>query len=362
MQSTIVNITLTGSSYPIIINDSCFDLTSVKEILAGRKVALISNDKVAPLYIEGVSKELSKYCSGVFPHILADGEEYKNLDSWRGILDFLADNNINRSDILVSLGGGVVCDITGFAAASWMRGVEFIQIPTSLLAQVDASVGGKTGINHPKGKNLIGAFHQPKAVIINTATLKTLPSREFKSGLGETVKYAFINKPKFKKWLGENSDRINQQDLPTLTEMIAQCCEFKAEIVQQDEKELGVRALLNLGHTFAHAIETFTKYKEYTHGEAVAIGIAMAAELSVIMEKSNQRLIDDVRALMAKFELQDTIPKSINPEKLVELMRLDKKVKGNTHRLILMKDIGESYIQTNVCEKDILQAIENCQS
>lgn len=252
--------------------------------------------------------------------------------------------------------------MTGFAAASWMRGIEFIQVPTSLLAQVDASVGGKTGINHKKGKNLIGAFHQPKAVIINTATLKTLSNSQYKSGLGEAIKYGFINQPQFISWLHKNTSAINSLDLSILTELITQCCHFKTDIVQQDEKEGGIRALLNLGHTFAHAIETFTQYKSYTHGQAVSIGMVMAAELSEILGLSNNNLRKELEKHLQQFGLKIKLSKNIDPVELVKLMRLDKKVIANKHRLILMKAIGDSLIKSNVCEENILQAIINCQS
>ena len=278
------------------------------------------------------------------------------------ILDFLAEHNFNRSDLLMSLGGGVICDMTGFAAASWMRGINFIQVPTSLLAQVDASVGGKTGINHSKGKNLIGAFHQPQAVIINTSTIKTLPDREFKSGLGESIKYGFINQPNFLEWLSLHATEINKQDLTTLSELIAQCCRFKRDIVQLDEKESGIRALLNLGHTFAHAIETYTQYRLYSHGEAVAIGMVMAAELSVLLGLAHDNLRKELENHLHEFDLLTKLPNSVKADKLIELMRLDKKVLNNQHRLILMQSMGSAFIHKNICENDIYQAIQNCLS
>ncbi|MCF6287739.1 MAG: 3-dehydroquinate synthase [Proteobacteria bacterium] len=362
MTSEIVNVNLSSCHYDIIINDDCFDFGAIKASLINRKIAIISNDTVAPLYLEKVKLELALYNNQLFEIILPDGEQYKNQYFWNKILDFLAEHNFNRSDLLISLGGGVVCDITGFAAASWMRGIDFVQIPTSLLAQVDASVGGKTGINHTAGKNLIGAFHQPQAVIINTSTLVTLPVREFKSGLGETVKYGFINQPHFINWLEHNAKAINSQNLPILTQLIAQCCQFKAEIVQLDEKESGVRALLNLGHTFAHAIETYTQYKMYSHGEAVAIGMVMAAELSHIIKVAPDCLRTELTKHLQGFDLLTMLPISINANKLVELMRLDKKVINNQHRLILLKSLGNACIQADVCEQDILQAIKNCQA
>ncbi len=357
----IINVKLSHCEYGIFIKDNGFAFEAIQSLLQNRKIAIVSNDVVAPLYLESVKSALSQYSSELFSHILPDGEQYKNQQSWLGIIDFLAENNFNRSDLLISLGGGVICDMTGFAAASWMRGIDFIQVPTSLLAQVDASVGGKTGINHKKGKNLIGAFHQPKAVIINTSTLTTLPIREFKSGLGEAIKYGFINQPDFLLWMREHSCAILQCDLSIISELISACCQFKTEIVQQDEKESGIRALLNLGHTFGHAIETITGYKQYSHGEAVAIGMVMAAELSVILNLSDDNLRKELEKHLQDFNLQIKLTKDINATSLVELMRLDKKVINHKHRLILMKSIGEAFIQTNVCEENILKAITHCQ-
>ena len=357
-----VNVKLSHCEYNIVINENSFDFEAVQNLLKNRKITIVSNVTVAPLYLESLKKALAPFNDNVHVLVLPDGEEYKNIQSWQMILDFLADNNFNRSDLLMSLGGGVICDMTGFAAASWMRGIDFMQVPTSLLAQVDASVGGKTGINHPQGKNLIGAFHQPQAVIINTSTIKTLPNREFKSGLGESIKYGFINQADFLDWMSQNAISINHQDLTTLSELIVQCCTFKKEIVQQDEKESGIRALLNLGHTFAHAIETYTQYTAYTHGEAVAIGMVMAAELSVLLGLSDNNLRKELENRLQDFDLLTKLPNNINALKLVELMRLDKKVQNNQHRLILMKSMGTAFIHENICENDIYQAIQNCQS
>lgn len=356
-----INIKLNHCEYKIFINDTNFNFGPIQSLIKNRKIAIISNDVVAPIYLDALKSALKNFNTELFSFILPDGEQYKNQKSWLSILDFLADNQFNRTDLLISLGGGVICDMTGFAAASWMRGIDFIQIPTSLLAQVDASVGGKTGINHNKGKNLIGAFHQPKAVLINTSTLRTLPTKEIKSGLGEAIKYGFINQPNFIAWLSNHSQSIKKLDLSVLSQLISYCCQYKADIVQQDEKESGIRALLNLGHTFAHAIETYTKYKNYTHGEAVSIGMVMAAELSVHLGLSKGNLRKELEKHLQEFSLQTKLPKQIPANKLVELMRLDKKVINHKHRLILMKSIGEAFIQTNVCEENILQAITNCQ-
>jgi 3-dehydroquinate synthase len=241
-----------------------------------------------------------------------------------------------------------------------MRGIDFIQVPTTLLAQIDASVGGKTGINHKLGKNLIGAFHQPKAVIINTSTLNTLSKREFKAGLGEAVKYGFINQPEFIQWLLDNAHLINSQDSKSLTQLIAKCCQFKADIVEQDEKEAGVRALLNLGHTFGHAIETITAYKDYLHGEAVAKGMVMAAELSMLLLNPQNNIKNKLIEVLLKLEVNPYLKNKLDPLKLVELMRMDKKVIQNKHRLILMKEIGNAEIHEEIDEDLILESIMQC--
>ena len=357
-----VTVTFKDATYDIIISADLFDFNEVAHLLVNKKLLIVSNDIVAPLYLKALEGVLSSIQgTSIYSIVLPDGEKYKTCESWNKILDALAENSFTRSDMLISLGGGVICDMTGFAAASWMRGVDFIQVPTTLLSQVDASVGGKTGINHIKGKNLIGAFHQPKAVVINTSTLMTLPTKEVKSGLGEVVKYAYINQPQFKQWLESKSDKINQLDMKIMGELIKQCCEFKKDIVQQDEKEAGIRALLNLGHTFAHAIETYTEYRKYTHGEAVAIGMVMAAELSGIISASSTNLRKELEKHLQVFGLLTMLPSEIDANQLVKLMRLDKKAMHNNHRLILMKSIGKAFIQTNVCEKDILQAIKRCQ-
>lgn len=357
-ESQQLDINLGDRSYPIIINHQIFDFSVVSDKVMGKKVLLVSNETVAPLYAEPVMNALNecdvKLC------VLPDGEVHKNSQSWLKILDDMAGHGMSRTDVLISLGGGVICDMTGFAAASWMRGVDFIQIPTTLLSQIDASVGGKTGINHAKGKNLIGAFHQPLAVIINTATLNTLPQREFAAGIGEAVKYGGINQPEFVTWLDNNQSEIMAKSAGVLSELIAQCCEFKVHVVEQDEKEQGVRALLNLGHTFGHALETATHYEGYLHGEAVALGMVMSAELSAQLGFCDKGLRNILENLLQGFGLPIKLDKEITADKLVQLMRLDKKVQSGKHRLILMKGLGQAFIETGVEESDLLKAIEAC--
>jgi len=352
-----IDINLSHTNYPIVINSDRFDVSVVKDDFLGKKIMIVTNEVVAPLYLEEVKALFPK--QKVYQCILKDGEAHKTVNSWLEILNALAKHQFNRSDLLVSLGGGVICDMTGFAAASWMRGIDFIQMPTTLLSQIDASVGGKTGINHPQGKNLIGAFHQPKAVIINTRSLSTLAPREFNAGIGEAIKYAGINQLEFYRWLDKHVSSIKNKDASILMEMITQCCHFKADIVQQDEKEQGVRALLNLGHTFGHAIETATDYR-YLHGEAVALGMIMAAQLSTDLGYCENNIRKMLENLLQAFDLPIMLDDRLAAETLLELMKADKKVVNEQHRLILLKGLGQAFIAENVKDADIIHAIQTC--
>ncbi|MCX7552292.1 3-dehydroquinate synthase [Marinicella sp. S1101] len=352
-----LKITLNDNSYPIIIDANRFNLEALTNVVSKRKIMLVSNTTVAPLYLKQVVALFPE--NKVFSCVLEDGEVHKNINSWQHILDQLAAHQFNRSDLLVSLGGGVICDMTGFAAASWMRGIDFIQMPTTLLSQIDASVGGKTGINHPQGKNLIGAFHQPKAVIINVDTLNTLPAREFNAGIGEAIKYGGINQPDFFGWLSEHVESIKQRDPLILQELIAQCCQFKADIVEQDEKEQGVRALLNLGHTFGHAIETITDY-QYLHGEAVGLGMVMAAELSQQLGHCDSDIRKMLENLLQAFDLPIKLDADVTSDGMLQLMKADKKVINNQHRLILMKGLGAAFIAEDIKDSEITAALKCC--
>ncbi|MFC3192773.1 3-dehydroquinate synthase [Marinicella sediminis] len=355
---TELNIELPGGTYPIIIDASQFAISALKNRLSGKKIMIVTNDVVAPLYLQEVTDLFAGH--QVHHCVVGDGENHKSVDSWLQILDELARCQFNRSDVLVSLGGGIVCDMTGFAAASWMRGMDFIQIPTTLLAQIDASVGGKTGVNHPAGKNLIGAFHQPMAVLINARTLKSLPAREFNAGIGEAIKYAGINQPEFYNWLNIHQQAIRDQDEEILLELIARCCRFKAAVVESDEKEQGIRALLNLGHTFGHAIETVTDYA-YLHGEAVAVGMVMAAELSAQLGHCGSDIRKMLENLLQAFDLPIMLDANVPAEDLLQLMKADKKVINDRHRLILMKGLGAAFIAEGIANEDILTTIESCQ-
>ena len=353
-QSTQIDIQLPGRSYPIVIHPTQFDLSAIKDLVSGRKIMVVTNETVAPLYAAQVMALFDG--QPVFQCVLPDGEQHKTVANWQTILDALAAHQFNRTDLLVSLGGGVICDMTGYAAASWMRGMDFIQIPTTLLSQIDASVGGKTGINHPQGKNMIGAFHQPRAVIINVSTLATLPDREFNAGIGEAIKYGGINQPAFFQWLADQAAAINSHQPDALQSLIAQCCQFKADIVEQDETEQGVRALLNLGHTFGHAIETATHYR-YLHGEAVAIGMVMAATLSAQLGHCSMDIRKRLENLLQAFDLPIKLNQETSAQTLLELMKSDKKVVNDQHRLILMKGMGQAFIAEGVSDAEILHAI-----
>ncbi len=286
---------------------------------------MISNPTVYDLYGKTVSESLRASGYDLIEVLLPDGEEYKSLASTEKIYESLLKAKLDRKSALIALGGGVIGDITGFAASTYMRGIDFIQIPTTLLAQVDSSVGGKTGVNHPLGKNMIGAFWQPRLVWIDTATLETLPRREFLSGLGEVIKYGVIWDEDFFAYLESNRDKILRLDKEALTHIIRRSCEIKAEVVSKDERESGLRAILNYGHTIGHAIETITGYKKYLHGEAVAIGMYMEARLSHQLGLIEKKAVERIKALIDSYELPSEMPDEIQINDLMEKMQIDKK-------------------------------------
>jgi len=303
---------------------------------------IVSNETVAPLYLEKTLQMLAGFNTESV--ILPDGEQYKTLEIWQRIFDALLKNRFDRSCTLVALGGGVVGDMTGFAAASYQRGVDFIQVPTTLLSQVDSSVGGKTGVNHPLGKNMIGAFHQPRCVIADTDTLNTLDDRQLSAGVAEVIKYGLINDFPFFEWLESNMTKLLERDPDALAYAIERSCHDKAVIVAADERESGQRALLNLGHTFGHAIETGMGYGEWLHGEAVATGMLLAAELSEQMGWITGDAVDRIRTLLQKSRLPTQAPQSMSSEQFLDLMAVDKKVQAGKLRLVLMKALGQSVI------------------
>ncbi len=335
--NTTVTVDLGERSYPIVIGagllDGGFDLSAY---ISGPDCLIVSNDTVADLYLDRLRPNLvGRSVSSIR---LPDGEAHKTLATMQTILDDLARKGAGRDTTIVALGGGVIGDIAGFAAACYMRGVSFIQVPTTLLAQVDSSVGGKTGVNHEKGKNLIGAFHQPQVVMIDTQTLSTLPERELRAGLAEVIKYGAICDLKLLAWLEDNVQALLDKEPAALAHAIQRSCELKAEIVAADEHEAGRRAILNFGHTFGHAIEHCLGYGEWLHGEAVAVGMVMAAELSGIGADEVTRL----RNIIERAGLP-TAPPRTGAEELLAAMSRDKKVKQNEMHFVLLKQLGDAY-------------------
>ncbi|MBT8090115.1 MAG: 3-dehydroquinate synthase [Gammaproteobacteria bacterium] len=345
-----INVDLGDRSYPIIIGrglmNGNFDLA---DYVDGPDCLVVSNETVAPLYLDKLRQNLAG--RNVASISLADGEAFKTLATMQTILDALVASGANRDTTVIALGGGVVGDIAGFAAACYMRGVAFIQVPTTLLAQVDSSVGGKTGVNHEKGKNLVGAFHQPRAVLIDTDTLNTLPLREFRAGLAEVIKHGAICDAAFFAWLESNMAALLGKDPEALAYAIQRSCEIKATVVAEDERETGRRAILNFGHTFGHAIERCLGYGEWLHGEAVAAGMLMAAALSGIDAADQSRL----KNLIAAAGLP-TEPPLIARERWLEAMGLDKKVQQKKLRFVLLRSLGEACVSTDY-DRDRLQAL-----
>lgn len=342
-----LTVALADRSYPIHIGREL--LTNVDLILPHLKrksVAIVTNTTVAPLYLDKLVGALTNAGVKVIPIILPDGEAYKNGETLNLIYDTLLQNRCERSTTLIALGGGVIGDLTGYAAATYLRGVPFIQIPTTLLSQVDSSVGGKTGINHPLGKNMIGAFYQPQLVLADIDTLQTLPQREFSAGMAEVIKYGLIRDQVFFDWCEKNIDALMQLNEAELTEAIFRSCQNKAEVVARDEHEQGERALLNLGHTFGHAIENAMGYGVWLHGEAVAAGTIMAADLSQRMGWLNSQEVDRITNIMIAAKLPTKAP-DLGVEKYLQLMQLDKKVADGKIRLILQQGIGKSVITSD---------------
>ena len=340
-------------SYPIHIGDG---LLSRSELLAphleGPQVMIVTNRTVAPLYLEALRRGLTDREIEVV--VLEDGEQHKTLETFRQVADRLLGARFSRDCTLVALGGGVVGDLTGFAAGCYQRGVSFIQAPTTLLAQVDASVGGKTGVNHPLGKNMLGVFHQPACVVADMDTLATLPERELRAGFAEVVKHALLADAGFFSWLEEHAGALMARDGVALAAAVRRCCAIKAEIVARDEREGGVRALLNLGHTFGHAIETGLGYGRWLHGEAVAAGICAAGQLSHLMGWLGADDLVRVRALFRRFALPTGIPEELPAAKMREAMARDKKVRRGRLRLILLEAPGKARISEDF-DPDLLE-------
>ncbi|MCW8867852.1 MAG: 3-dehydroquinate synthase, partial [Marinobacter sp.] len=319
--------------------------------VSGAQVMIVTNETVAPLYLER-----AKACfpgKRVDTVVLPDGEKFKDWQTLNSIFDGLLEQRHTRKTTLVALGGGVVGDMAGFAAACYQRGVPFIQIPTTLLSQVDSSVGGKTGINHPLGKNMIGAFHQPQAVLIDTASLQTLPAREVSAGLAEVIKYGLIRDQGFLGWLEEHMDALVSLDPEALAEAIFRSCACKAEIVALDEREGGLRAILNLGHTFGHAIETYAGYGNWLHGEAVGTGMLMAAELSALEGMISRDDCDRINRLILRAGLPDKPPVAMTADDFMGLMAVDKKNVDGLLRLVLLRSVGDAVVTSEVSPENL---------
>jgi 3-dehydroquinate synthase len=356
----ILNVELGSRSYPIHIGSGLLgqDLAG----LPAKRVAIVTNDVVAPLYLEKLQALFEKTGSGSTAIILPDGEAHKNWESLNVIYDRLLAERCDRTTAIVALGGGVVGDLAGFAAATYQRGVPFIQVPTTLLSQVDSSVGGKTGINHPRGKNMIGAFWQPRYVLADTDTLITLPDRELSAGLAEVIKYGLIRDLPFLEWLEANADRLMDRDAAALSYAIERSCRNKAEVVAGDELETaaeGGRALLNLGHTFGHAIETGVGYGAWLHGEAVAAGMVMAADLSRRLGWLTASDVERICQLLLKVRLP-VVGAQLGTERYLELMSHDKKVLAGRLRLVLLRRLGEAVTWSAATPEQIGATIEYC--
>lgn len=347
-------------SYPIHIGSGLLGRAELLlPHLPNGRAAVVTNTTVGPLYLGALSALLQGNGVDIVPIVLPDGEEYKNARTLGQIYDALLSHRCERSTPLIALGGGVVGDMTGFAAATYLRGVPFIQIPTTLLAQVDSSVGGKTGINHPLGKNMIGAFYQPQVVIADIATLGTLPDRELRAGIAEVIKYGLIRDLPFFEWLEQNMDKLLARDAQALQYAIARSCQNKAEVVGADERESGERALLNLGHTFGHAIETGMGYGVWLHGEAVAAGTIMAADLSQRLGWLSATDLARVRGLFERAGLPCIGP-ALGAEKYLQLMGLDKKVVGGRIRFVLLKAMGNAVVSGDVSEELLRATLGAC--
>jgi len=353
-----VNIDLGERSYEIRIAQGLLgDSNELLPWIAGSQAVIITDEVVAPLYLDKVSSSLSG--KKVFEIILPDGENTKTLHMTERLFDELLKIPCDRNVTLLALGGGVIGDIVGFTAACYQRGVAFIQIPTTLLSQVDSSVGGKTAVNHPIGKNMIGAFYQPRRVISDIKTLSTLDTREFSSGMSEVIKYGLINDLAFFEWIEANIDAIMNKHVEALEYLVERSCLNKARIIELDEKEGGVRALLNLGHTFGHAIETGMGYGRWLHGEAIAIGIVMAADMSKKLGWLGGEEVERIKTLLSCAQLSVEPFSGIDRDKIIDLMRRDKKVQDGNIKLILMRAIGQAEIVDNYCEAALHSTLEH---
>ena len=348
-------VKLDKRSYPIFIGKNILLDRSLFDNVNKKNLVLITNKKIEKLHISKIKNTLLKKNK----IIISDGEKYKNQDSITKIYNYLLKNKYSRDSCIVAFGGGVIGDMAGFAAATYQRGINFIQVPTTLLSMVDSSVGGKTGINHPLGKNMIGSFHQPIAVIVDTEILKTLSKRQFNAGMSEVIKYGIIKDKNFFNWIAKNTDKIKAQDSDSIIKIVKRSCEIKAEIVALDEKEKNIRALLNLGHTFGHAIENYLGYGKWLHGEAVACGFLIACSVAIQKNTMDISEYNKIKSLLKAFSLPTKLPKNINIERLFEIMSLDKKVKNNKMVYVIPNNIGKAYITNKISKNIVIKALKD---
>ncbi|PCS22202.1 3-dehydroquinate synthase [Candidatus Enterovibrio escicola] len=352
-----VDVYLGERSYPIFIGVGLLSDPSFFTDVQGRQVVVVTNESIAPLYGDRLMDTLNK--AGAIPALFffSDGEQYKTLETFNIINTFLLNGNYTRNVLIIALGGGVIGDVVGFVAACYQRGVDFIQAPTTLLSQVDSSVGGKTAINHPLGKNMIGAFHQPKAVLIDTSVMATLPMREFTAGIAEIIKYAIIADRPFFVWLEDNLEVLTCLDGDALVYAIKRCCQIKADMVAKDEKEYGVRTLLNLGHTFGHAIEVEMGYGTWLHGEAVAAGTVMAAHTAQLQELLSKEDTSRITSLLANANLPVRPPANMGYDAFIKHMKHDKKVLFGQLRFVLPTSIGTAKVVANITPQTLTEVI-----
>ncbi|MCH1931400.1 3-dehydroquinate synthase [Shewanella sp. A25] len=352
-----IQVDLGERSYPIYIGQNLMsDGETLSRYLLKKRILIVTNETIAPLYLQQMQSTMASF-GEVACVTLPDGEQFKDLTHLDHIFSALLEHNYGRDSVLVALGGGVIGDMTGFAAACYQRGVNFIQIPTTLLSQVDSSVGGKTAVNHPLGKNMIGAFYQPQLVLIDTQCLQTLPAREFAAGMAEVIKYGIMWDSEFFQWLEDNIEPLKNLDNQALVYAISRCCEIKAEVVSQDETEQGVRALLNLGHTFGHAIEAEMGYGNWLHGEAVAAGTVLAAQTAKSLGYIDESIVRRIIALLTAFDLPVTKPATMDFDSFIKHMRRDKKVLAGQIRLVLPTAIGRADVFSQVSESTLEQVI-----
>lgn len=356
-----IRVELGERSYAIEVGTGLVgDAGRYRPHLAGKRAAIVTNSVVGPLYLAQVSGALKAAGAQVIEVVLPDGEENKTWQTLNLVFDALLSSQCDRHTTVVALGGGVVGDIAGFAAAVYQRGVPFLQVPTTLLAQVDSSVGGKTAVNHPLGKNMVGAFHQPRAVLADVSTLDTLPERELRAGLAEVIKHGVIRDPAFFDWLERNMDRLLKRDPDALVHAVVRSCEIKAEVVGQDERETGLRAILNFGHTFGHAIESGLGYGEWVHGEAVGAGMVMAADLSARTGMISPTESARIKELVARAGLPVSGPQKLNAERYLDLMAVDKKAAAGKIRFVLLEKPGLAVVRADIPEKDVRATLAAC--